>query len=396
MAKVLSNHFCRDVLTAVGLFLAVLSLVLYPTEAVEAARSGLELCLNIIIPSLFPFFVLSSLCVELGLIRHLGRILEPIMYPLFRVNGSCAAAFALGIIGGYPVGAKTAISLYEKQYCTKEEAERMLSFCNNSGPAFILGVVGAGVFASGKVGVMLYSIHILASILIGIGSGLFHRANHSTDGRHRNPSRIAAVSFTEAFTNSVSNSFFSTLTICGFVIFFTVIIRMLFLTGVLTMAATALSFLLGPIGMTQSWAERLLTGFIEMSSGVWSLQSAAGSLSGKLSLAAFILGWAGVSVHFQVLSFIGSSGLSVRTYLFGKLLHGVLSAALVFLACRFFPITESVPTYYAEQIINIAGVDFSTALTVSCAAALIIWVLLLALSVIIVQRTSGKKVHRVI
>ena len=84
------------------------------------------------------------------------------MYPLFRVNGSCSAAFALGIIGGYPVGAKTAISLYEKQYCTKAEAERMLSFCNNSGPAFILGVVGAGVFSSGTIGMMLYCMHAVS------------------------------------------------------------------------------------------------------------------------------------------------------------------------------------------------------------------------------------------
>ncbi|MBS6366394.1 MAG: sporulation protein [Clostridiales bacterium] len=396
MARVLSNHRCRDFLTAIGLLLAVLSLVLYPAEAVEAARSGLELCLNVIIPSLFPFFVLSSLCVDLGLIRHLGRLLEPVMYPLFRVNGSCSAAFALGIIGGYPVGAKTAISLYEKQYCTKAEAERMLSFCNNSGPAFILGVVGAGVFSSGTIGMMLYCMHVLASILIGIGSGLFAGRGAGARTVRRAPTRIEAVSFTEAFTSSVKNSFFSTLAICGFVIFFTVVIRMLFLTGVLRVAASGLALLLGPLGMTEAWAERLLTGFIEMSSGVWSLQSVAGSLTGKLSLAAFILGWAGVSVHFQVLSFIGKSGLSTRTYILGKFLHGVLSAALMFLACRFFPVTGSVPAYYAEQISNLAGLDFSTALTVSCAAALVIWVVLLAISVVIMGRTTGKKKRSVV
>lgn len=133
----------------------------------------------------------------------------------------------------------------------------MLAFCNNSGPAFILGVVGAGVFSSGKIGILLYCMHVLASILIGIGSGLF--TGHSAGPRmvRRTPTRIETVSFTEAFTNSVKNSFFSTLTICGFVIFFTVVIRMLFLTGVLHLAASGLAVLLGPIGMTEAWAERL-------------------------------------------------------------------------------------------------------------------------------------------
>ena len=83
--------------------------------------------------------------VELGLSRCLGRLLHPIMAPLFRVNGSCAAALALGFVGGYPVGARTAIQLYQQGQCSKTEAQRLLAFCNNSGPAFILGAVGAGV-----------------------------------------------------------------------------------------------------------------------------------------------------------------------------------------------------------------------------------------------------------
>ncbi len=389
MVRVLSNRACRDLLTAAALLLSVLTLVLFPSEAVEAAKSGLTLCLNVIIPALFPFFVLSSLCVELGLIRYFGRLLEPIMYPLFRLNGSCATAFALGIIGGYPVGARTALSLYEKRYCTKEEAERMLAFCNNSGPAFILGVVGAGVFSSGKAGILLYCIHICASVVVGLIFRFWHRGGAGP--RQRIPVQISAVSFTEAFTTSVTSAFTATLSICGFVIFFTVVIRLLFLAGIIGLLARGIAAVFAPIGLTQQWAERLLIGAIEMSSGVWSLQSAAGTLTGKLSMAAFILGWAGVSVHFQTLSFVGKSRLSARVYLVGKLLHGVLSAAFVFLACRIFPIADSVPAYYAEQITNIATMDFSTALIVSSVSALIIWLLLLVLSVTIFDKTTGKR-----
>ena len=168
MSRLLSKERVRDLLLGLALLCATLALMLYPQPSMEAAKSGLALCYNVIIPSLFPFFVLSSLVVELGLAGYLGRLLEGLMRPLFHVSGACASAFALGFIGGYPVGAKTAISLYENGMCTKTEAERLLAFCNNSGPAFILGVVGAGVFASSRVGVLLYLAHAAASICIGI------------------------------------------------------------------------------------------------------------------------------------------------------------------------------------------------------------------------------------
>ena len=158
----------RDLLLGIGLLAATLALLVDPQSAMEAARNGLALCGNVIVPSLFPFFVLSSLVVDLGLAGYLGRLLERVMRPLFRVNGACASALALGFIGGYPVGARTAIALYQSGMCTRTEAQRLLAFCNNSGPAFILGVVGAGVFASSRVGVLLCLAHALASVCVGV------------------------------------------------------------------------------------------------------------------------------------------------------------------------------------------------------------------------------------
>ena len=129
MSRMLSSPALRDALWGFGLLCAVLSLLSCPEEALEAARGGVTLCLNVIIPSLFPFFVLSALVVDLGLSRYFGRALQWMMRPLFHVSGTCASALALGLIGGYPVGARTAISLYEKGLCSKTEAERMLAFC---------------------------------------------------------------------------------------------------------------------------------------------------------------------------------------------------------------------------------------------------------------------------
>ena len=98
MARVLSVRSIRELLYALGVALCAAALLLFPVQSVAAAKSGLQLCGNVIIPSLFPFFVLSSFCMEIGLVQYLGRVLEPLMRPLFRVSGACASAFVLGII----------------------------------------------------------------------------------------------------------------------------------------------------------------------------------------------------------------------------------------------------------------------------------------------------------
>src|SRR5699024_8418272 len=165
MFRLLRLPALRDSLVTIALLVAIAALVSAPTQAVDGAKNGLDLCCNVIIPSLFPFFVLSSMAVDWGLAAYLGRLLGGVMRPLFRVSGSCAIAVVLGFIGGYPLGAKTAIELYRQGLCSKVETERLLAFCNNSGPAFILGVVGVGVFGSSAIGLLLYASHCLASLL---------------------------------------------------------------------------------------------------------------------------------------------------------------------------------------------------------------------------------------
>jgi sporulation integral membrane protein YlbJ len=357
-----------DILVIAALAAAAGALVAYPNESIAAARDGLTLCGNVIVPSLFPFFVLSSLVVETGATRVLSRAAERVMKPLFGVGGGCAAAFVLGFIGGYPVGAKTVIALYENGECTKTEAERLLSFCNNSGPAFIFGVVGAGVFSSGKIGLLLYLAHTAASILVGI----IFRGWGGTGGRGgvRGQPRRIGKPLSEAFAASVSSSFTSTLNICGFVIFFTVFIKLLFISGALPGIAELLGRALAPLGFDEIWAERLLTGAIEISSGVWTLRGASGQIAGSVAMAAFMLGWAGLSVHSQVLSFIGESGLSVRTYILGKLLQGVISAALIFITARF--ISLPVPAIVlAGQVDGYTGITFGRAMIASTLGAAI-------------------------
>lgn len=384
MSRILNNKKWMDLFFLFGIIMMLYALIMLPEVSVSAARDGMQLCLNVIIPSLFPFFVLSTLAVDMGMIASLGRLAGKIMVPLFRVNGSCAGAFLLGILGGYPVGARTAISLYESGSCTKPEAERLLSFCNNSGPAFILGVVGAGIFSSSKAGIWLYLAHVAASVVVGI---LFR--SYGSKQESSQTSYIMSTShrtFTMAFPEAVKSAFSGTINICAFVIFFTVVIRMLFQTGLLSFICSVIA----GFGLDKSVVESLFTGLIEMTSGVWSLRDMAGDMGDKLSMAAFILGWAGLSVHCQVLSFIGTSGLSTRTYFLGKLSHGILSAILIWLLSFLMNWDMPVSAHLAQEVSTIANLSFSQTIMVSLTTVLGLFAILSMISVHIYGKGCGK------
>ncbi len=102
-----------ETLLGASIFVCIMGLVLRPLEAAMAGKDGIALCLDVIVPSLFPFFVLSTLTVELGLASYLGKALEGIMRPLFRISGTCAAAVVLGFVGGYPVGGVALVQLIQ-------------------------------------------------------------------------------------------------------------------------------------------------------------------------------------------------------------------------------------------------------------------------------------------
>lgn len=127
-----------------------------------------------------------------------------------------------------------------------------------------------------------------------------------------------------------------------------------------------------------------------ISSGVWTL-SGDGTLTGRLTMAAFMLGWAGISVHCQVLSFLGDSGLSPRTYLMGKLLHGGLAALFTAGLTRVVPLDAEVSAYLAQQVADIADTDFSSALVLSVVCAWVVFLFFFLVAAAAARKSLGKR-----
>ena len=131
----------KDYIMPIMFILFTVGLVLFSNSNLYAAKNGLILWANNIVPSLFPFFIATNLLSHTNVINYVSKKCNKFMRPIFNVSGEAAYAFVVGLISGYPMGAKIVTDLRKANLCSKDEGERMLAFTNNSGPLFILGTV---------------------------------------------------------------------------------------------------------------------------------------------------------------------------------------------------------------------------------------------------------------
>lgn len=284
---------------AAALTAGMVLVLLRSDTAAQAVRDGLALCAGSVVPALFPFFVLSGLFIEMDCAGVPGRLLAPVLGRLLGVSGAGTTALLLGLIGGYPVGGRTVGQLYQAGLCGRCEAERLLAFCNNAGPAFILGVAGLGCFGSVRTGLLLYLLHIAAALLVGLftrGRGTAAAAPASLPQK--------PVHFAGALIRAVQAAAGAMVQICAFVVFF----------------LTALRLLTGLTG----WSHPALLGFFELTNGILRLPPTRAGFV----WAAALLGWGGLSVHCQTAAVLSGTGLSVRPCLRGKALQALLSAVM--------------------------------------------------------------------
>lgn len=273
----------------------------------ESASDALRLCAASVIPALFPFLVVTGLLMSLGFGAWASPMLSPLMTGLYRLPGSAGSALLLGFLGGYPVGARTAADLYRLGLLTKDEAERLLTFCNNANPAFLLSVLGVGVFHSARAGVWLLLIHVLSALL----TGLCFRGRATDANRAAPPTPSAApTAFFPAFTDAVAGAASAMLRVCAFVVFFSVLAR--------------------PLRTWDSPAAAPLVGLLEL----FSLTPMLTPDARGFVLASACAGWGGASALGQTAAVLDGSGLSVRPCLRGKALQAALSAILAAFAAR--------------------------------------------------------------
>ena len=309
-----------------GVLWFVAMLVIFPKECIESGLKGVFLCLDTVIPSLFPFFVCSGIITGLGLSKPLERLMSPFMRPLFGVSGKGALAFTLGLLSGYPVGAVCVADLYGRGECSKTECEKMLAFCNNSGPMFILGAVGATMLDSPALGRWLYIIHILSAILTGIILRFV-----KTDSVIVNELPLSGrKDFISVIMGAFARATESIISVCGFVIFFCIFGSALRKLGV----------------------SSIIHGFLEISGGAEEISNLPIPFSTRLSCLSAIIAFSGLSVMLQVIRIAQKANLSPKLYVQGKCIQSVVAWVLTTLAVKFVPLTANTSLIRTESVME--------------------------------------------
>lgn len=329
---------------------AIVLLITNAAAAVEYAKNSLDICFGIIVPTLFPFFICSGMLIYSGFCETIAKAFRFCMRPLFGVGEMGASAFVIGIVSGYPLGAITAGELYKNNYITKTEAERLLSFCNNSGPLFILASVGVAMYSEIKIGVALYVCHILAAITVGVLFGFYRKNDYMAPKTTMSaPSRSVGEIFSISLNNAISNM----LTVCGAVLFF----------GVISQIVLSFVPLHGALAA-------LASGVMEFVTGSISVSHLDLPLTQKLIVTAFIVGFAGLSVHLQVMAATVKYELSLVPYIIGKLLHGLVAAVYTYIYLTINPITSAVFKVSMNKSFSISAA-YGTVVVLICIVAVL-------------------------
>lgn len=320
-----------------------LGFLLSPQTVKNSTLNGLIMCGQIIIPSIFPFSVLSLFIHKSNILSLFEKFTESLCFKIVGISSRCMSVFIISLIAGYPVGARLIKDMFKNNEISKKTAEAMLCYCVNSSPSFIIIAVGIGFFRSEIYGWILFAAHIVSAVLLCFLFSKLYATKQTPKAFSPRTNKIV-----DSFIEATYDSSVAVFSICSWVILFCVINSLLAKAGV----------------------PDILLCFFEVTTGC-----KIASINGSLLLVAFLLGWGGISVQLQVLSTCSIIKPRISLFVGARFLHGLFSAIIVFIINLFYK--PSVMTLSN----NIKIVSRTNIVTAPASIALLILCLVFLLSI---------------
>ncbi|GAB6137744.1 sporulation integral membrane protein YlbJ [Halanaerobaculum tunisiense] len=349
-------------LKALLAILFTIALIVFSEPAFKSALDGLQTWWEIVFPALLPFFIIAEILMGLGVVHFMGALLEPLMRPLFRIPGVGAFAVAIGLASGYPIGAKITGQLRREGLCTQAEGERLVSFANTADPLFMIGAVAVGMFSEPELGVTLALAHYASCLIVGFVLRFYKPNASATNNTSRNQN-IIVYAFNELYNareedgrpvgqligDSIKESVNTLLLIGGFIIFFSVVTKVLYLIGFNKLIAGLFNLILKPLGFEQALISPIVSGIFEITNGSHLASQAAAPLAQQLIITSAIIAWSGLSVHAQVVAMVKGTDIKLKPYFFARILHALLAGLITYLL--FDPLTN-ISSQLTKPVVN--------------------------------------------
>lgn len=322
----------KNFLTASTCVILIL-LVINPKLNIDSFFLGVQVWATSILPALFPFLFFTKLLTFLGLPEKIGRTLGPITQKLYHTDGISGYIYTMSILSGYPVGAKLVSDFYELKLIDKGQACRITAYTSTSGPLFIVGTVGVGMFLSQTAGLIILASHFIGALLNGlIYRNVGYNKTNSTKPYSKSVQALSKLN-KNILEESMINTIKSIMIIGGYIAIFFMLITLLnnynlFLP--LEYIATKWLPFLPPNFLTS-----IINGMIEVTKGCLDLSKNISNIKTLIVAGTAIISFGGLSVFFQAFTFLKKIDINFKLYLLQKITHCLLATGIATTICIF-------------------------------------------------------------
>ena len=317
----------------------------------EGIRKGLHLCSFSVIPALFPFMALSVFICKSKTADFLSAVLKPVAR-ILKVPDVCCGVFPAAIFGGYPAAAKCLSDLVSEKLLDRKTAAKMLCYCVNAGPPFLISAIGIGIFGNIKIGFLLFAAQFLSSVIIAAAVSAFSKRTENIGF----PAEIRRKSNASCAVESVISAAESCFRMCAFIII---------TYGVLEIVFNGAFFRLA---FENPVLKALFSGFFEVTSGALS----CGGIEGfnAVIIAGAIASFSGISVILQIAAITEESEIPLFPFILSRFFHAGITAGILRLFLSFFGDAVSVFSVKGGSYEAVLSASAPAAVSLLCMAAL--------------------------
>lgn len=274
---------------------------------INSTLSASYLFITKVFVSIFPFIILSDILFYFNYDLFLKKIFGNIISKLFNVSKSTSIIYVLSILTSHPTNSIYIKEMLDRKEIDESDINKILLTTYFPSIAFVIGTIGIGIYHSIKTGVFLYLTILIKNILIGI----FLRGKNLS--KEIQSIKKNNITLQETISNSIIKGINISYTILGNIIIFTIIVNLL--NNYLNINSTILS---------------LMSGMLEMTSGIFMISNLNINLSQKILLTSFILNFSGLSIIFQTTSILNKYKINIKKILIIKLIFSII-LLLIFL-----------------------------------------------------------------
>jgi len=289
----------------------LLEIILNKILVSDTILYSIELWSTTILPSLFPFFILSDILIKYNITDYIPKWIKNIFYKLFKLSKYSLSIFFLSLISGFPSNARNTKQYYQNKLITKEEASNILAFTHFSNPIFILSTISVFFLHNALYGKIILISHYIGNIIIGL---IFRNKNNYPTKINYTKDNIKSQNFSIVLTNAITSS----------------IDTLLLIFGTLTCFLILSSLIINYINLPP-YESSILKCILEITMGINSLSKLPINDIYKVIISTMAISFGGLSVHMQVISQISDTDISYIPFLIGRILHLTISGIISYI-----------------------------------------------------------------